>query len=100
MANDTNDDSDLGKDEAEKNDLEKIANDIQALKRDLAQLMEHLRAGTTDTVSTEATRLYGTIASEGQRQAAALAQSVEQRPVASVLIAFAVGFVSGRILLR
>ncbi|HEY3916591.1 MAG TPA: PE domain-containing protein [Stellaceae bacterium] len=82
------------------NDLEKIVDDIQALKKDLARLMEHVKSGASDTVSEEASRLYGTIASEGQRQAAALAQAVEEKPLASLLIAFAVGFVSSRILLR
>jgi ElaB/YqjD/DUF883 family membrane-anchored ribosome-binding protein len=81
-------------------DLEKIAGDIQALKKDLARLMEHIKTGATETVSEEASRLYGTIASEGQRQAAALAQSVEEKPLTSVLIAFGVGFVVARILSR
>lgn len=81
-------------------DLDRIANDIQALKRDLARLLEHAKSGAADTVSSEASRLYDTIASEGQRRAEALAQSVEEKPLASVLIAFAVGFVTGRLLLR
>jgi ElaB/YqjD/DUF883 family membrane-anchored ribosome-binding protein len=81
-------------------DLERIVDDIQALKRDLARLMGRVKTGATETVSGEASRLYDTISTEGQRQAAALAQSVEEKPLASVLIAFAVGFVSGRILLR
>lgn len=81
-------------------DLEKIASDIQALKKDLARLMEHIKTGATETMSEEARRLYGTIASEGQRQAAALAQSVEEKPLTSVLIAFAVGFVAARIFSR
>ena len=81
-------------------DLNRIASDIQALKADLARLIEHVKTGATDTVSSEATRLYDTLTSEGQRQAAALAQSVEEKPLASVLIAFAIGFVGGRILLR
>ena len=68
-------------------DLTRIAHDIQALKDDLARLIEHVK-------------LYDTIASEGQRQAAALAHTVEEKPLASVLIAFAIGFVGGRILLR
>lgn len=85
---------------ADNNDLQKIVEDIQALKKDLARLMGHVKTGATETVSEEASRLYDTIASEGQRQAAALARSVEQKPIASVLIAFAVGFLSGRILLR
>ncbi len=90
MASDNNADSDLNR----------IASDVQALKDDLARLLEHLKTGATDTVSGEATRLYETLTTEGQRQAAALAHSVEERPLASVLIAFAIGFVGGRILLR
>ena len=91
MASDTN---------GAESDLNRIARDIQALKADLARLMEHVRSGATETVSGEASRLYETITSEGQRQAAALAQSVEEKPLASVLIAFAIGFVSGRLLMR
>ena len=81
-------------------DLRKIVDDIQTLKKDLARLLEHVKTGATETVSEEASRLYDTIATEGQRQAAALARSVEDKPLASVLIAFGVGFLSGRILLR
>jgi ElaB/YqjD/DUF883 family membrane-anchored ribosome-binding protein len=81
-------------------DLNRIASDLQALKEDLARLMEHLKTGATETVSGEASRLYETLTTEGQRQAAALAHSVEEKPLASVLIAFAIGFVGGRILLR
>ena len=81
-------------------DLQKIAGDIQALKQDLARLMEHIKTSTTDTVTEEASRFYNNIASEGQRQAAALAQSVEEKPLTSVLIAFAVGFIAARVLSR
>jgi ElaB/YqjD/DUF883 family membrane-anchored ribosome-binding protein len=89
-------DSDTGAE----SDLTQIVNDIQALKADLARLVEHLKTSATDTVSSEASRLYDTISAEGQRQAAALAHTVEEKPLASVLIAFAIGFVGGRILLR
>jgi ElaB/YqjD/DUF883 family membrane-anchored ribosome-binding protein len=81
-------------------DLTRITNDIQALKEDLARLIEHVKNNATETVAGEASKLYDTLAAEGQRQAAALAQSVEEKPLASVLIAFAIGFVGGRILLR
>ena len=81
-------------------DLNRISRDIQALKEDLARLVDHLKTGATETVSGEASRLYETLTSEGQRQAAALAHSVEEKPLASVLIAFAIGFVGGRIVLR
>lgn len=81
-------------------DLQKISSDIQALKDDLARLMAHIKTSATETVSGEASRFYNNIASEGQRQAAALAQSVEDKPLTSVLVAFAVGFVAARVLSR
>jgi ElaB/YqjD/DUF883 family membrane-anchored ribosome-binding protein len=92
MASDTTSDAD--------SDLTRITNDIQALKDDLARLIEHFKTNATETVTGEASKLYDTIAAEGQRQAAALAHSVEEKPLASVLIAFAIGFIGGRILLR
>jgi len=90
----------MASDTGAESDLTRITQDIQALKADLARLVEHIKTGASETVSGEASRLYETLTSEGQRQAAALAQSVEEKPLASVLIAFAIGFVSGRILLR
>jgi hypothetical protein len=81
-------------------DLNQIVQDIQALKADIARLLEHVKTGATETVTGEASRIYGTITSEGQRYASELAQTVEEKPLASVLIAFAIGFVGGRILLR
>lgn len=85
---------------ADGGDLQKISSDIQALKEDLARLMGHIKTTATETVGGEASRLYNNIASEGQRQAAALAQSVEEKPLMSVLVAFAVGFVAARVLSR
>jgi ElaB/YqjD/DUF883 family membrane-anchored ribosome-binding protein len=81
-------------------DLARLSSDVQALKEDLARLLAHLKSGATETVTGEASRLYETLTTEGQRQAAALAHSVEEKPLASVLIAFAIGFIGGRILVR
>ena len=44
-------------------DLTRIAHDVQALKDDLARLIEHVKTGATETVSNEASKLYDTIAS-------------------------------------
>jgi hypothetical protein len=82
------------------NDLGQIVQDIQALKADLARLLAHVKTNATETVTDEASRIYGAIASEGQRYASELAEKVEEKPLASVLIAFAIGFIGGRILLR
>ncbi len=51
-------------------------------------------------VSQEARQLYDRLAKEGERSAAALAREFEQRPLTTLLIAFAVGFIGGRLLPR
>jgi hypothetical protein len=62
--------------------------------------MEHVKDDAAKTVNGHARRIYGSLAAEGERSVAALAQQVEERPFASLLIAFAVGFVGSRMLTR
>jgi ElaB/YqjD/DUF883 family membrane-anchored ribosome-binding protein len=81
-------------------DIDTIMKDIQALKNDIAALMDHVKTGATATVSDEARRIYDAIASESERSVAALTQKVEERPVASLLVAFGVGLLAGRVLVR
>ena len=81
-------------------DLDQIVKDVQALKKDLASLLERLKSGATETMSNEAHRLYDAVASESERQAAALARTVEEKPLISLAVAFAVGFLSARLLSR
>jgi hypothetical protein len=81
-------------------DLDAIVRDIAALRKDLATLIENVKTGATDRVTGDARRFYGALAAEGERSAAAIAQQVEERPLASLAIAFAVGFVCSRVLMR
>jgi ElaB/YqjD/DUF883 family membrane-anchored ribosome-binding protein len=88
-------------------DLGKLIADVQSLKRDLASLAEHSRgtlwAGASDAVDAlgdEAHRLYDGVAKQGRRQVKALSNQVEEQPLLSVLIAFGIGFLGGRILPR
>ena len=85
---------------SEANDLDVIVKDVAALKSDIGKLMGHVKDGATETVSKETRRLYDSLADEGERSAAALARHVEDRPFASLLIAFAVGFVGAQLLRR
>jgi ElaB/YqjD/DUF883 family membrane-anchored ribosome-binding protein len=85
---------------SESNDLDVIVKDVAALKSDISKLMGHVKDGAAETVSHETRRLYDSLTAEGERSAAALARQVEDRPFASLLIAFAVGFVGGQILRR
>jgi ElaB/YqjD/DUF883 family membrane-anchored ribosome-binding protein len=81
-------------------DLDAIVKDIAVLKKDFGSLVEHVKSGTAETVNGEVRRIYGSLAAHGERSAAAIAQQVEERPFASLLLAFAVGFVGGRLLIR
>jgi len=81
-------------------DLDAVIRDMTVLKDDLARLMTQMKSDTVETIGGEARRLYRSLAADGERSVAAIAQHVEQRPIASLLIAFAVGFVGGRILAK
>ena len=101
-----------GNAEVEKNvDLEAIMNDIASLKRDVGALTENLKTGIGNDatgvgrnaaarLSNEARRLYGNFAEQGQHSVKALSRHVEEQPVTSLLIAFAVGMIGSRLLLR
>ena len=81
-------------------DLDKIKEDLATLKSDLAQLVRGLKAGASDHVTKEASRLYDKLAAEGGHSVESIAREVKDRPLASLAIAIAVGFVCGRILAR
>jgi ElaB/YqjD/DUF883 family membrane-anchored ribosome-binding protein len=95
----------------EKTDLDAIADDVAALKRDLAALMAHMRSGATDGIAgaarqataqlgEEAKEFYAKLAAEGERTAQTISRHVDEQPLTSVLIAFAAGFVAARLLPR
>ena len=98
--------------EAEKNpDVEMIMNDIASLKRDIGSLAAHLKTeaidGTTEAgrhaaarVSDRARQLYGDLAEQGQHSVTAVSRRVEERPLTSLLIAFALGLIGSRMLSR
>jgi ElaB/YqjD/DUF883 family membrane-anchored ribosome-binding protein len=95
----------------EKTDIDAIAEDIAALKRDFAALAAHVKESTIDRpagaareataqLGEEAAALYSRLAAEGARTAESLGRRVEQQPFTSLLIAFAAGFLGGRLLSR
>ena len=81
------------------------------LKRDVAALMSQLKSGavrgakeaaenTLDQLSERASRLYDKVAAQGARSTEAISRQVEEQPIASLLIAFGVGFIVSRLLSR
>ena len=92
-------------------DIETIGDDLAALRRDFASLMEHLKTGAINgagdsarlaasKLNDEAHQLYGKLASESTRSAQALSRRIEAQPIASVLVAFAAGFLGSRLLAK
>ena len=91
----------------EKPDLAAVQEDIAALKRDVANLIEHLKAGASNGAQSAAgqldeaaQRLYRSVAAEGDRSIKAMSRQVEQQPLTALLIALGVGYFAGRLLSR
>ena len=95
-------------------DFHAVAEDLAALKRDFATLMNQMsqmRSGafkvagdaaesTLGEISDRADRLYDSLVAQGERSVKAIGRQVEERPVMSLLIAFGVGFIVSRLLSR
>jgi ElaB/YqjD/DUF883 family membrane-anchored ribosome-binding protein len=92
-------------------DLSAIGDDVALLKRDLSRLMNHVKNGTFDIatestqeaverLSDEADRLYRGLAKKSARSVKAISRQVEEQPLTSLLVAFGVGLIGGRLLSR
>jgi ElaB/YqjD/DUF883 family membrane-anchored ribosome-binding protein len=88
-------------------DLAALRDDLAALKRDVTGLIEHLKAGATNTAQSAAAqfedsacRLYRNVAAEGERSVQAISRQIEEQPLVALLIALGVGYIGGRILSR
>src|SRR5579871_3245677 len=92
-------------------DLDAIGDDVAMLKRDLARLMEHMKNGaydvaagsareTVERLSSEADQLYRGLAKQGNRSIKSISRQVEEQPLASLLVAFGIGLIGGRLLGR
>ena len=88
-------------------DLDAIVSDLASLRRDIAALTDHFKTGAINGakgaardvaghLGDEAERLYGNLAAQGERSMKALGRQVEEQPIMSLLLAFAVGFAGSR----
>jgi len=92
-------------------DIDQVKEDILALTRDLASLIDKMKTVAGDS-SGEAVResaeelgdkariLYEQVAAQGERSAKAVSRQIEAQPILSLLVAFAVGFCVSRLLSR
>ena len=88
-------------------DLAALQDDLAALKRDVSNLLEHLKIGATNGAQSTAERLddgaqriYRNVAAEGDRAAKAIGRQIEEQPLVALLIALGIGYVGGRLLSR
>jgi hypothetical protein len=97
----------VARDSAATPSLDKIVEDIAALRRDISVLTGHLKssaiAGASeaiDEIGGKAKQIYGNLADQGERSAKALGAQVKEQPLLSLVIAFVLGLVSSRLLPR
>ncbi len=90
--------------------LETMRAEIAELKRSLTKLVRNLKDEASDDVTDvrnavehfgdDASRVYKNMAKQGRRSIRTVGRYVEDEPVMSLLLAFAVGFLGTRILSR
>ena len=92
------------KDDANK-DMANVADDLAALKKDFAILLKHVKAnagaGASEAltqISDHAHEWYDTLADQSSKSAKMISRQVEAQPLTSLLLAFSVGFVTGKVL--
>lgn len=84
-------------------DFQAIATDIAALKQDLSTLLKSMKDNAMNDVEhlgEEAMQGCHTLAAKGERALKAVGHQVEERPLMSLVLAFALGFVGSRLLSR
>ena len=84
-----------------------LQEDVAALKRDITNLLAHLKTSATagvqsaaDQIEDGATRLYRNASAEGCKSAKALGQQIEEQPLLALLVVLGVGYIGGRLLTR
>ena len=81
--------------------------DLDALKRDVASLIEHMKGGATNTVQNAAGEVERRVISlrqqagaEGDRSVKALQLFVQNQPIVALTIAVGIGYAGARVLRR
>ena len=92
-------------------DIDQVKDDILALTRDLAALVEKMQTvaveesgdavrDLVEAIGSKARALYDSVAAQGEQSAKAVGREIEARPALSLLVAFAVGFCASRLISR
>lgn len=88
-------------------ELDAVREDLAALRQDFASLLAHLKDGSGGIAEEAAGRLrekagalYDDIGERGQRSAEAVRHQVEEHPLTAIALAFALGYIGGRLFSR
>jgi len=88
-------------------DITALHDDIAALKRDVASLIDHLKLGMTSNIHDAAEpldegarQIYRDVAAKGERSIKAAYRQVEENPMVALLLALGIGYIGGRMLSR
>lgn len=92
-------------------DLDTIVEDFTTLKRDVAEVVTQLKddaiaradgaaRGAVEQIEDGAGRIYGKLAAKSKRSARVLSRHVEEQPIASMLVAFGLGYLSRLLMSR
>ena len=88
-------------------DLDAVREDLAALRQDFADLVGHLKNGSgniaqdaADRLRDKADALYEDLNERGRRSAEAMRHQVEERPLTAIALAFAIGYIGGRLMSR
>ena len=79
-------------------DIDTIREELESLRKTVSALTREAGNGAIDKAAGRGHRLYTRVHDGGERVARAASDEIEEHPLTSVLIAFAIGFVGGRLL--
>lgn len=84
-------------------DLDTLKSDLDVLKKDLSTIVQSLKGTATsraeqelDQVRQRVGRLAGDLQSQGKEQLRSFEAQIEERPLASLALAFAIGLIFGK----
>ena len=92
-------------------DLDRLIDDLGTLKTDFAAIIGQIKSGAVDhagdraeqllsQLSERANELYETVSEQGSQSVEAVSEQVRARPITSLLVAFGLGFIISRMVLR
>jgi ElaB/YqjD/DUF883 family membrane-anchored ribosome-binding protein len=92
-------------------DVGRLVDDLAALRTDFAAVVGQLKSGAVDHASQQAEQLlgqlsdranalYDTVSEQGTHSIEAVSEQIRARPITSVLLAFGLGFIASRMILR